>query len=59
MKKTQHIDVEGSFGSQDPALQLTPEDTAVFSRHFQEQRQRRALEAAVKQQPRTQQKEAA
>ena len=57
--KIKHIDFEGNFGSQDPALQLTPEDTAVFSRHFQEQRQRRALEAAAKQQPNTHRKVAA
>ena len=44
--ETQYFDFEGNFGSQDPALQLTPADTAAFSRHFQEQKRLRAAEAA-------------
>lgn len=59
MKKTQHIDFEGNFGSQDPALQPTAEDFAIISHYIKEQKQRRAQEAAAKQQPRPQQKEAA
>ena len=57
--KTKHIDFEGNFGSQDPALQLTPEDTAAFSRYFQEQRQRRAAEATAPKPARLRRKTAA
>jgi len=59
MKKTQHLDVEGNFGSQDPALQPTAEDFAAISRCIQEQKQRRAAEAAAEWQLQLQQKEAA
>ncbi len=59
MKKTQHLDLEGNFGSQEPALQPTAEDFAAISRYIQKQKQRRATEAAVQQQPRPRQKAAA
>lgn len=46
--KTQFVDFEGNFGSQDPALQPTAEDFAALSRYIQEQKQLRAAEAAAK-----------
>lgn len=59
MKKTQHIDFEGNFGSQDPALQPTAEDFAAISRYIQEQKQLRAAEATVKPAARIRRKTAA
>ena len=59
MKKTKHIDFEGNFGSQDPALQPTAEDFAAISRFIQEQKQLRAAEAAAEPTARVRRKTAA
>lgn len=59
MKKTQYVDFEGNFGSQDPALQPTAEDFAAISRFIQEQKQQRVAEAAARQPIRTRRKTAA
>ena len=40
--KTKHIEFEGNFGSQDPALQPTAEDFAAISHYIAEQKRRRA-----------------
>ena len=47
--KTEHIDFEGNFGSQDPALQMTAEDTAALSRYFQARKRGFSHEEAVRQ----------
>lgn len=53
--KTKHIELDVDYvGSQDPADQPTAEDFAAISRYIQEQKQRRATEAAQEQEPRSQ-----
>lgn len=66
--KTKHVDFEGNFGSQDPALQPTAEDFARLSNYLKAQRPhnerliaeaRRVAEVAAQQLARPRRKTAA